>query len=35
MSSTSLPETPLRKVIRHELQAIRGNGSGWWFWGSR
>jgi uncharacterized membrane protein HdeD (DUF308 family) len=28
MSSTSLPETPLRKVIRHELQAIRGK----WLW---
>ena len=28
MSSTSLPETPLRKVIRHELQAIRGK----WIW---
>ena len=27
-SSTSLPETPLRKVIRHELQAIRGK----WLW---
>src|SRR6478752_5309139 len=28
MSSTSLPETPLRNVIRHELQAIRGK----WVW---
>jgi uncharacterized membrane protein HdeD (DUF308 family) len=28
MSSTSLPETPLRNVIRHELQAIRGK----WIW---
>src|SRR5262245_32816026 len=28
MSSTGLPETPLRKVIRHELQAIRGK----WIW---
>ena len=28
MSSTSLPELPLRKVIRHELQAIRGK----WLW---
>ena len=28
MSSTSLPETPLRKAIRHELQAIRGK----WIW---
>ena len=28
MSSSSLPETPLRKVIRHELQAIRGK----WIW---
>jgi uncharacterized membrane protein HdeD (DUF308 family) len=28
MSSTSLPETPLRKAIRHELQAIRGT----WIW---
>jgi uncharacterized membrane protein HdeD (DUF308 family) len=26
--STTLPETPLRKVIRHELQAIRGK----WLW---
>ena len=26
--STTLPETPLRKVIRHELQAIRGK----WIW---
>ena len=28
MSSTSLPGTPLRNVIRHELQAIRGK----WLW---
>ena len=28
MSNTSLPKTPLRKVIRHELQAIRGK----WIW---
>ena len=28
MSSTSFPETPLGKVIRHELQAIRGK----WIW---
>jgi uncharacterized membrane protein HdeD (DUF308 family) len=28
MSSTSLPGTPLRNVIRHELQAIRGK----WIW---
>src|SRR3974377_1879676 len=26
--TTRLPETPLRKVIRHELQAIRGK----WIW---
>ena len=28
MSNTSLPQTPLRKAIRHELQAIRGK----WIW---
>ena len=28
MSSTSFPGTPLRKAIRHELQAIRGK----WIW---
>ena len=28
MSTAGLPETPLRKVIRHELQAIRGK----WIW---
>src|SRR5947209_6833285 len=28
MSSTSLPGTPLRNAIRHELQAIRGK----WLW---
>ncbi len=28
MSTTGFPETPLRKVIRHELQAIRGE----WIW---
>ncbi len=28
MTSTGLPETPFRKMIRHELQAIRGN----WIW---
>ena len=28
MSSTSLPDTPLSKVIRHEVQAIRGK----WIW---
>ena len=28
MSGASLPETPLRNVIRHELQAIRGK----WIW---
>ena len=28
MSTTSLPGTPLRNVIRHELQAIRGK----WIW---
>jgi uncharacterized membrane protein HdeD (DUF308 family) len=28
MSMADLPETPLRKAIRHELQAIRGN----WLW---
>ena len=28
MSSTILPGTPLRKAIRHELQAIRGK----WIW---
>ena len=28
MSTTDLPEIPLRKVIRHELQAIRGK----WIW---
>ena len=28
MSSAGFPETPLRKVIRHELQAIRGK----WLW---
>ena len=28
MSSTSLPGTPLRNVIRHELEAIRGK----WLW---
>jgi uncharacterized membrane protein HdeD (DUF308 family) len=28
MSTTGFPDTPLRKVIRHELQAIRGK----WIW---
>jgi len=28
MSANALPETPLRRVIRHELQAIRGK----WAW---
>ena len=28
MSTASLPELPIRKVIRHELQAIRGK----WIW---
>jgi uncharacterized membrane protein HdeD (DUF308 family) len=28
MNASSLPETPLRNVIRHELQAIRGK----WIW---
>ena len=28
MSTTDLAETPLRKAIRHELQAIRGK----WTW---
>ena len=28
MNTSSLPETPLRNVIRHELQAIRGK----WIW---
>ena len=28
MSSSSLPKTPFLKVIRHELQAIRGK----WIW---
>jgi uncharacterized membrane protein HdeD (DUF308 family) len=28
MDTSSLPETPLRNVIRHELQAIRGK----WIW---
>ena len=28
MSATGLPDTPLGKVIRHEVQAIRGK----WIW---
>src|SRR5690349_3251360 len=28
MSTTALPATPLRKAIRHELEAIRGK----WVW---
>src|SRR5262249_58453285 len=28
MSTAGLPDTPLRKLLRHELQAIRGK----WIW---